>query len=286
MRNSRFALFLLLASLQIAVLGCQSEPPPPAFVARVGDQYLFRDDVAAGLRNAPAGLDTADAHRQIVEQWIANTLLYREARRRGLEEDPGVQRLLRDNERSVLISALVARIYDEEPVEPTQTEIHSYYERNTEALRLREPFLRVRYLATRNADSALVAYQLLQRTASDQADTIWNQLVRRFAADRTISGELSNNFYPHSQLFVNQPALREGLARLNNGQVTSLAEGDSVYHLLQLVQRVPPGTIPELAWIRDDIERRLQIQARKQMFARQVQRLRNEALARDDIEVR
>jgi hypothetical protein len=40
-----------------------------------------------------------------------------------------------------------------------------------------------------------------------------------------------------------------------------------------------------MAWIEDELRERLIIDARKQMVARQVQRLRNEALAREDLEI-
>jgi hypothetical protein len=59
-----------------------------------------------------------------------------------------------------------------------------------------------------------------------------------------------------------------------------------MFHVVQLVERIPARTIPEPAWIEDELVRRLVIQGRKQLYARQVQRLRNEALAREDLEIR
>jgi hypothetical protein len=56
--------------------------------------------------------------------------------------------------------------------------------------------------------------------------------------------------------------------------------------VLQLVKRAAPGTVPPLEWVEDEIHERLRIQSRKQMYARQVQRLRNEALAREALDVR
>ena len=57
-------------------------------------------------------LDSADAAAQIVEQWVTNQLLFQEATSRGLRGDPEVQRLLADNERSVLVNALMQRLVD------------------------------------------------------------------------------------------------------------------------------------------------------------------------------
>jgi hypothetical protein len=42
------------------------------------------------------------------------------------------------------------------------------------------------------------------------------------------------------------------------------------------IERVPAGTPPEFAWVKDDIRRRLVLWRRKQMYARHVERLRNQ----------
>jgi parvulin-like peptidyl-prolyl isomerase len=58
------------------------------------------------------------------------------------------------------------------------------------------------------------------------------------------------------------------------------------YHLVQVINRVTEGSIPEMRWVEDEIRRQLILQGRKQTFARTVQNLRNMATARNDLEVR
>ncbi len=52
------------------------------------------------------------------------------------------------------------------------------------------------------------------------------------------------------------------------------------------MDRLEIGTLPELNMIESMIRSRVQIEGRKQMLARQVQRLRNEAIAREELEVK
>jgi hypothetical protein len=40
---------------------------------------------------------------------------------------------------------------------------------------------------------------------------------------------------------------------------------------------VPAGTLPEFEWVNDEIRERVVLQRRKQMYSRQVERLRNRA---------
>jgi len=76
------------------------------------------------------------------------------------------------------------------------------------------------------------------------------------------------------------------LRGMSDGEVAPVTRADSLYHVVQLVRRVPAGTSPELSWVAPEIRRRLEMRARKQMVAREVQRLRNEAQARDALDIR
>jgi len=61
---------------------------------------------------------------------------------------------------------------------------------------------------------------------------------------------------------------------------------DNRYHVVQLVERIPIGTTPAVSLLEDQLRARIAIENRKQLYARQVQRLRNEALAREELDVR
>ncbi len=274
---------VLIASGVLFLAACNEPEPAPDYVARLGDRILTRSEVDSALSAMATGIDSTEAQRQIVEQWVSDALLYEEAERRGLRTEPDVQRLLRESEQSVLISALLAHLYDEVPASPSEAELGAYYERYKDQLRLREPFVRVRYLSTADADSARAALNLMQRARPSLSDNAWIRLVARFAADRQGSLALSSTHQPESRLFSNAPAVQNALVALKEGQISPIIATDSLYTIVQLVERVPAGSTPEMEWIRDELARRLAIQSRKQMYARQVQKLRNEALAREDL---
>ncbi len=286
-RAKRMLLAALGCSLALAV-ACQPKTSPESYVARVGDVYLMQDETHAALDNLPPRLDSTEARRLFIDQWVTNELLFQEALRLNLRTRQDVQRRLEESERSVLIDALVSQLFEEEREAPFPAEIRAYFERHKEQLRLREPFARVRYLFTTEADSARLARRLLQQATSSAAtaDSVWAQLVSRFAEDPELSLTLSGNYFPENRLFMEQPVLREHLAQLRPGQVAPLIETNSHTHLLLLDDRVLAGTIPKLAWIEDQVRRQLTIDARKQMYERQVQRLRTEALSRDALVIR
>ncbi len=286
-RAKRMLLAALGCSLALAV-ACQPKTSPESYVARVGDVYLMQDETHAALNNLPPRLDSTEARRQFIDQWVTNELLFQEALRLNLRTRQDVQRRLKESERSVLIDALVSQLFEQEREAPFPAEIRAYFERHKEQLRLREPFARVRYLFTTEADSARLARRLLQQATSSAAtaDSVWAQLVSRFAEDPELSLTLSGNYFPESRLFIEQPVLRQHLAQLRPGQLAPLIDLNGYTHLLQLEDRVPAGSIPELSWIEDQVQRQLTIDARKQMYERQVQRLRTEAMSRNVLVIR
>ncbi len=276
----------VLLALGLYVASCKQEHSDVEYIARVGDRLLTKDDLGPLFEVFPIGQDSTEALRQIAEEWVKNELVAQEAIRRGLRNDAEVRRLLEENERSILVSTLVSRLYTEESLDPSEEEIEAYYAQNVDQLALREDYVRVRYLS--NADLGLAEQarlMLRDATVEGKADSLWSSLVERYADDKDASFMLSSKFYPRSILFPSAQ-LHDMVSRLNLNQISPVLEEQGLYHFVQVAERRGAGEIPELAWIKDELKQRLTIEARKQMLARQVQRLRTEALAREDLEIK
>ncbi len=280
-----------LLTLALAVWGfvslpaCNEAEEHATFVARVYDAYLLKAELDAALENLPSLMDSTEARRQIIDQWIAGQLLYREALRRDIRNQESVRERLQQGERAVLIDALVTFLYEELEEEPAPSQIRTYFEVNRERMRLREPFVRIRYLRGADRDSILLARELLRRASSSEADSIFAQLIERFSDDEDLSRSLAANYVPESRVFIDQNVLRATFNQLRPGMIASVFEEDDNWHLLQVADLVPAGSLPELAWVQDQVRRQLTMDSRKQMYERQVQRLRMEALSQEALVV-
>lgn len=288
-RATSTSLLLLVVAVSTAVIvsACGKDAPTGDYVARVGERTLTSEDLARSLADRPTVMDSTEAATQIVERWVTNELLFQEALDRGLQNEAETRRLLAENERSVLISALVNRVYEEEMTEPDETSIRSYYESNRDQLTLREPYVRVRVLIVRTELDAGLASDSLEvlptGAAGDSAFTaLADDLSLRTDDSRTISG----SYYPANRLFSWIPGMASALAAADDGDVLPPLFADGAWYVVQLVERVPVGTLPEIDMIREEIAERVRIEERKQLFARHVQRLRTQALARDRLDVR
>lgn len=273
-----------LVALLLAA-GCATEPDRGPFVARVGDRLLTHEEVSDATSAVAGVMDSLESSRRYVDQWVTSELLYAEALRRGLRQDPDVRKRIEDSERSVLISALLDQVYRVSDAEPTRAEVESYFGSHRDQLGLLEPFVRVRYLQVSDPDSAVAARDALARV--DTADTAgWLEVAYRFAEDPDGAADLASSYAAESRLFAHLPRVREALGGLRAGRISPVLVDDDSYHVVQLVDRVPAGTVPRMEWIEPALRQHLQIETRKQLYARLVQDLRNEAVSRELIEIR
>lgn len=279
---------IVLLLVLAAWAGCRAQPPAAeTYVARVGSTYLTEEDLSAALAVVPAGMDSLTAREQFVEQWVTAELMAREAEERGLRERPDVQRQLVENERAVLAAALLSTLYDESPESVSRADLETYFDRNRDRLRLREPYVRVRFIATASEEQAQAAREALQDAMlTSSQDSLWEVAARTYTSDTTASRALSRAYVPESRLRGSTAAaVWQALGQLGPGQIAPVIEADSTFYVVQLVDRAGAGSVPQLAWIEDEVRRQLTIQSRTQMLARHVQQLRAEAEARNALEV-
>ena len=278
---SRYLIFFL-----ILLPACKGSPTDEVYLARVGDRTLTAQDIKPSLDATAYQQDTSEALQQIVEGWVKDELIAQEAIRRGLRNDDEVKRLLEENERQVLVSAFINRLIQENLPVPTEEEIEAYYAQNMEQLALRDDYLRVRYIGTATIEEATdIRLTLRDATVEGTVDIIWEDLVSQYAKDKEASIMLANQFHPMSILF-SSAQLNAIVSNLDVNQISAAHQEADMFHVIQIAERKPAGTIPDLALIREEIKERLTIDTRKQLIARQVQRLRTEALAQEDLEIR
>jgi parvulin-like peptidyl-prolyl isomerase len=281
-------ILLLSCAALLAFAACGGEKAAhDGYAARVGEEVLTDAEVDEALQVLSPGLDSVTARQQVVDQWVRSRLLAQEARRQGLLEDPEVRRQLADNERAVLAAALVERFFEANPAEPTDAEVRAYFEQHHDRLALREPYVRVRHLVLDGQARAQAARAALARAAAAPfADSLWALTAREYAHDPEGAVALSHRYFPASRLAETDAVLGAAVDTLSPGQVAPVVASAGRFHVVQLVDRKPAGTAPQLAWVADELRQRLAIEARNRMLTRQVQQLQNEARADGRLDIR
>ncbi len=274
MRLSAFPL-----ALALLCAACRQEAPRPTYLARVEEQTLTDNDLAALLEQAVAGQDTAALRSALIERWVAEALLYSAALRDDLLEDPEVAAQIEENRRAILTSAYVERYLNQNPPRFTAEEMQQYYDANRERLLLREPYVQYHLFAAPTEVAAWQARQALGRGGPDP-DTLWQAFRNRpgFAVEVDSAG-------PERGLYATLPEVRDVLLTLRPGQTSGVVATDSLFYVVHVVARADAGQQAPLRWVQPEIVHRLTLERRKQTARRLVQQLRAEALARGALEV-
>ncbi len=276
--------WLLLAAALLS--GCRPQSQSADFVARVGNAMLLQSDLDTALEGIHAGLDTAYAKAQVINQWVENELLYQEALRLKLGLSEPVRQQLRDAERAVLIDALVAPLYAESCNNLTEQDLAAYYETYKERLSTLEPYVLVQFIEAVRRDSALTVQRLMRGAADEDAMTLFDSLLLRYAIDPELSRSLASNYWPESRLFTGRPRVRQAMQALTPSGDGRVFAADSLHFYLRVADRLPTGTVPELAWVEEQVRMHCAIDLRKQLYDRLVQRLRAEAVTRGTLAVK
>ncbi|MEM1116972.1 MAG: peptidyl-prolyl cis-trans isomerase [Bacteroidota bacterium] len=280
----------LLLAVIAALAACGPEEAATAsgeVAARVGEAVLTEAEVADALGATLAGLDSAFAREQVIEQWVQRELLVQEARAQGLDDDPAVRRRIADSERATLEAAALESLFDANVQEPDEEALALYYDENREDLALREPYVRLRHLrvsAPRRAEEARAALE--QALTSSFPDSLFALVAQEYADDPPGTLALSNEYIAEGRLEALDEALGARVAALPAGAQVVVVPSDQVFHVVQVVDRVPAGTVPPLALVRDELAERLAIQARRDLESQFLSQLRVQAQADGRLDIR
>jgi len=117
---------LFVAAL-LLLNGCrENNQPQPVVVARVDDQVLTEDEVAAWETTLLQSRVAPEVRAAFIRRWVESTLLAQVARDRGLDDDPWVQTRLDETNRQLLTSRLVELESSQLP-NPTASELEQYF---------------------------------------------------------------------------------------------------------------------------------------------------------------
>ncbi len=276
----------LVSALQVSLVlvlvsaGCADTTIRETTVARVGDAVLTQSQLDELWTDRMVRSDSATVAQAIVDQWVVNELLYQEALRRELHTDSLLQQQIEDNRRSLLIARLLEELYAEDAMAPDPTAVETWYQQHRASLVLRQPYVRIWYLPV---DSTSWTSVIVDELARAETDTAFSRLIDTYSVQKEQSRYFASGLLPLSLVFSQHASMRERVGQLTEGDIVPPLSDDGLVHVMKLVERVPAGTIPDLNMIRSEIEQRILIESRKQLFARQVQRLRTAAEARDDL---
>jgi hypothetical protein len=186
-------------------------------------------------------------------------LLAMEAEKLGLHELDEVAERIRVHRDDVLIETLRDRALTSmgDEIHVSDAEIDAYFQEHKAQFAFTERHVRIRHLSATSLDFALAAKAELAQGME------WDGIVERYAADKPSALASPDVLRPISSLLSLTPTLQASMGTMRVNQISSIREYEGRFHFAQLLESYPPGSIPDISWVKDRILEWLTIEKRR-----------------------
>lgn len=266
----------LLALTAVVLIGCGKREPPRTPVARIDAETLTLEDIAARFDTTR---DISDAQMQAyVQRWITDELLYREAVRRGLDQQAHIAAQLQDIRRQLVINALLEEeVYTGKPEEISSDDVRRYYEEHRNEFILTNDVVLVSFVLFLDRETANAFRLAVLR------GTPWSEALQAIRQDPALRGAIVSSI--DSMYFTQQTLVPVELWRAAMGigiQSPSFPiRTEEGFYVLMVWRMGRQGQFAELPYVESEIRSRLTIERRRKLYDRLLENLR----ARHAVEV-
>ncbi|MFO7977919.1 MAG: hypothetical protein R6U64_04605 [Bacteroidales bacterium] len=251
-------------------------------VARVNNQYLYRNDLLHVVPSNTSAADSTLLIQRYIEKWIHQQVLLQEASRSlSADEKKSFEKQLQDYHHSLMIFAWENQQVDEHlDTLVGDQELLEYYEKDKESFQLRQNIARVRYVKIpRTIDTNNVTR--LMSSEDEESQEELEDYCLEHAASYLLDDEVWLIFKDLQREIPIETDDPESFLR--NNRIVELSD-DYYRYYLHIMDYKLKGGIPPLAFERDNI-RNIIINERKLRFMNQLRnQLYQEALSESDVE--
>ena len=224
-------------------------------MVRVGEAVLTMEDLAAEMPPGTHDHISKEAMQDYAVRWINSQVLYQEAQRRGLHQDPGIAKELQRVERELAVNALLQSEIYGDTARVSEARIQEFYNANLESFRRNEQEARVYHLSAPTRVEADSLYRLL-RYGGD--------FPRVARARALVSGDTSA--WHLDIAFSEAPEAMRPIFRYREGTLAPPVELDDGFHLFFIAQNYASGTIRDLSLVHDEVARKVAARSRDDRY--------------------
>ncbi len=197
--------------LAMLVISCEyfSKETPQHAIARVGDKYLYREDIAAIMPQEYTQEDSINIAQKFINNWAIKALLLAKAEQNvSDQEKEDFERLVSDYRADLYINS-----YKESLISSSidtvvkKNEMEFFYEKNKEIFKLNESLIKLRYV------------QLSPNEKQKKINALEEQIKRFDASDRRELDSISLQFvsvYLNDSVWVKAESVLKKLPFLEN----------------------------------------------------------------------
>lgn len=243
---------VLAVAIAAVAAACQRKAPEARAVARVAEARLTEADIEARIPTHLIGRVTVQDKRRIAEGWVEEELLYQEALRRKLDEDPAVEERVSRAVRDMLVAELLEREFQKDAA-VTDEEIRAYYESHQEDFVRDRPEIRARHILVEDKSEQDQVWRQLR------GGELFDQMAREESIDASAEAGGDLGYFTEDMV---DPAFWEACEKAKVGRrvqvVTRLGR-----HIVEVLDRREAGTVKDLTEVWGEIRQRILVERRQ-----------------------
>jgi hypothetical protein len=270
----RIAFFAILAPCLLLLLAaeCSQEEAPKkpvgTVIARVGNAVLTLEELQESIPDEYSYVITRDQNIQYIRQWMNTELLYKEALRLNIDQEPEIKARLEKMKKDLLSAEIISRSVARGGTEINEQAIREFYESN------RDQFVR-EYNVVRFdeivVDDLNLAWEI-RRTATHES---FKNLAKTHSRIPVV-GEST----PYVPLDAIPPVIRNAVQTAAIPSITGPYRAEDGFYIIRLIGRFDRGTIASLEEVRAEVIARLSTVTLKSETERLIEDIRS----RSDVE--
>lgn len=255
------ALFAMLVG--VCLLGaCNRKADKGTVLAQVGNASLTLEELRESFPAEYEQLIRREQYLDFIKRWIDDEVLYQQAIKGRLDDDPQVKRRLEKLARKLLIEEFLARENTSEAFEPDEVSMNQHYEMNKEEFRRKVP--EIKFANIRVAGQKQAA-DIKWKLTSD------NAFLAQAATSSLDPVPESVASLPYKKQAELPPCLASEIAAARIGQNTPpIACPDGVY-IVRILDRLEAGALIPFAEAKDEISATLLMDRKDKLLDGRVQ---------------
>jgi hypothetical protein len=252
-------------------------------VARVQDDYLYPSDLKGLVPQGLASEDSIRISRRLIEEWVRNRLLLKQAELQLPEDQKDIERQVEEYRTSLLIfkykQNLLARNLDSLIAEE---EIVSYYEENSSNFVLEEDVVQPTYLKIPTSAPRIADARRWYRSDREDYQESLNEYCREYAESYIING---SNWIQFTDLISGTPLNIDNPSSFLNYNRYVESSDNEYYYFIRIHNRLREGELKPLSMVRENI-RTVLLNKRKLEYIQDLENsVYKEGVSRNQVEI-
>lgn len=222
-------------------------------MAQVGENHLTKEALSTRIPDQFLGKISVEEKRRLVENWVEEELLYQEAVRQKLDEDPDLSDRINKAARQLLVAELMARTHARD-ADVLEGEVLDYYEEHRPAFEREKPEIRVRHIVVKDRNTLNRVWERLQK------GELFEPVAREVSIDESAvdGGDLG---YFTEDMVASAFWSACKAAKLGRRTRTSTELG---HHIIEVMDRREAGSMRDLVDVRGEIQQRILAERRQE----------------------